>query len=216
MIGKFITFEGGDGAGKTTQIQRLAASLAEIGLTVTTTREPGGTPNAESIRHILLSGIAKPLGVEGEAILFAAARLDHVDSVIRPALERGDWVLCDRFSDSTRVYQGQAGGADAQLLRALERVAIGETWPNLTIILDIPASIGLARVHDRLSSDDATPDRFEGEALALLEERRQAFLDIARSEPKRCVIIDATRAEDAVAKDIWKAVSSRLLGEAAA
>jgi len=216
MIGKFITFEGGDGAGKTTQIKRLAASLTATKRTVTTTREPGGTPTAEAIRRLLLSGFAEPLGVEGEAILFAAARSDHIEGVIRPALNRGDWVLCDRFSDSTTVYQGGIGGADEKLLRALDRVAIGETRPDLTLILDIPASIGLARVHDRLVGLNEKPDRFEAEDLARHEERRQAFLDIAAKEPGRCVVIDAARTEDDVAAAIWNAVSSRLLGEAAA
>ena len=216
MIGKFITFEGGDGAGKTTQIQKLAASLAATKRTVTTTREPGGTPTAEAIRHLLLSGFAEPLGPEGEAILFAAARTDHIDGVIRPALLRGDWVLCDRFSDSTTVYQGGSGGADEKLLRALERVAIGETRPDLTLILDLPASIGLARVHERLVSLEEKPDRFEGEELALHEKRRQAFLNIAEKEPQRCVVIDATHTEDDVAAAIWDEISSRLLGEEAA
>lgn len=213
MIGKFITFEGGDGAGKTTQIRMLAASLVAAGKTVTTTREPGGTPAAEAIRGLLLSGVAEPLGPEGEAILFGAARTDHIDKVIRPALERGDWVLCDRFSDSTRVYQGASGGASDTLLRALDRVAIGDTRPNLTITLDVPAAIGLARVHDRLASVEATPDRFEGEDLEILEARRQAFLDIAASEPERCFVIDATQDEDDVAAAIWTVVCSRLFGE---
>jgi dTMP kinase len=215
MSGKFITFEGGDGAGKTTQIERLAASLVSSGRPVTTTREPGGTPTAESIRRLLLSGFAKPLGPEGEAILFAAARADHIDRVIRPALARGEWVLSDRFADSTRVYQGVTGGADDKLLRALERVAVGETRPNLTFILDIPAAVGLARVRDRLSAG-ASPDRFEGEEVALQEKRRQAFLDIAAREPERCVVIDASQSEDVVAAAIWATVTVRLLGEEAA
>lgn len=216
MIGKFITFEGGDGAGKTTQIKRLAASLTEEGRVVTTTREPGGTPNAEAIRRMLLSGMAKPLGVEGEAILFAAARADHVDRVIRPALLRGDWVLCDRFADSTRVYQGVSGGADQKLLRALDRVAIGETKPDLTIILDVPVSIGLTRVRERLADTSDTPDRFEGEKTELQEKRRQAFLDIAANEPERCIVIDATQEEDKIADQIKEAIATRLLGEVAA
>jgi dTMP kinase len=217
MSGKFITFEGGDGAGKSTQIKRLTATLVATGRSVTPTREPGGTPTAESIRQLLLSGAAEPLGAEGEAILFAAARADHVDKVIRPALERGDWVLCDRFADSTRVYQGATGGVDERLLKALERVTIGETRPDLTFILDVPVTVGLARIRDRLGpKSDATPDRFEGEDLDLQEKRRQAFLEIAAREPERCIVVDATRSEDAAAKIIWQAVSSRLLGEAAA
>ena len=216
MTGKFITFEGGDGAGKTTQFRRLAAALVATGRRVRQTREPGGTPTAEAIRRLILSGLAEPLGVEGEAILFAAARSDHVDNVIRPALAGGEWVLCDRFADSTRVYQGSSGEADERLLRALERVAVGATMPDLTIVLDVPAAIGLERVRDRLVSIGATADRFEGEELALQEQRRQAFLEIAAREPERCTVVDATQSEDEVAHAIWKAVSGRLFGEEAA
>lgn len=216
MTGKFITFEGGDGAGKTTQIRRLAAALKATGRSVRQTREPGGTPTAEAIRRLILSGLAEPLGAEGEAILFAAARRDHVENVIGPALDGGEWVLCDRFADSTRVYQGIGGEADERLLRALERVAVGATTPDLTIVLDLPAAVGLERVRERLVSIGATADRFEGEELALQERRRQAFLDIAANEPQRCVVIDATQSEDEVAHAIWKAVSGRLFGEEAA
>jgi dTMP kinase len=215
MTGKFITFEGGDGAGKSTQIRLLATRLQNSGRTVVTTREPGGTPTAETIRRLLLSGLAEPLGAEGEAVLFAAARADHVDQIIRPALERGDWVLSDRFVDSTRVYQGGAG-ADETLLNALERVAVGSTLPDLTIILDIPAELGLERVRGRLVAVGAPPDRFEAEALAEQERRRQAFLAIAACESNRCVVVDAVQAEEQVADEIWRTVRERLLGEAAA
>lgn len=216
MTGKFITFEGGDGAGKTTQIRRLASALAATGRKVVTTREPGGTPAAEAVRRLVLSGLAKPMGSEGEAILFAAARADHLDNIIRPALTRGEWVLCDRFADSTRVYQGAGGGADERLLRALERVAVGETRPDLTIVLDVPAGVGRERARERQGEGAGAADRFEGEELWLQEKRRQAFLDIATSEPDRCVVIDATQSEDEVAYAVWKAASSRLLREAAA
>jgi dTMP kinase len=216
MTGKFITFEGGDGAGKSTQIRRLAAALVATGRTVEQTREPGGTPAAEAVRRLVLSGFAESMGPEGEAILFAAARTDHVDKVIRPALSRGDWVLCDRFADSTRVYQGASGGADDRLLRALERVAVGETRPDLTIILDVPATVGLERARGRHKSAGAPADRFEGQELWLQEERRQTFLDIAAREPDRCVVVDATQTEDEVAHAVWKSVSSRLFGKAAA
>jgi len=215
MSGKFITFEGGDGAGKSTQIRRLAAALVATGRTVEQTREPGGTPAAEAVRQFILSGAAEPMGAEGESILFAAARTDHVDKVIRPALARGDWVLCDRFVDSTRVYQG-TGGADERLLRALERVAVGETRPDLTIVLDVPAAVGLERARRRHGEETTDVDRFEGEELPLQEKRRQAFLEIAANEPERCVVVDATGTEDEVAHAIWKAVSSRLFDEAAA
>jgi dTMP kinase len=214
MTGKFVTFEGGDGAGKSTQIRRLAAALAATGRKVTQTREPGGTPTAEAIRGLILSGVAKSMGAEGEAVLFAAARADHIDNVIKPALDRGEWVLCDRFADSTAVYQGVAGGAEEGLLRALDRVAVGSTRPDLTVMLDVPAEIGLERARRRQGSDDA--DRFEGEELWVQEKRRQAFLDIAAREPERCVVIDATQSEDEVAHAVWKAVSSRLFSEVVA
>ena len=213
MAGKFITFEGGEGAGKSTQIRRLAARLESLRHTVVVTREPGGTPTAESIRAVLLSGAGEKLGPDGEAVLFAAARADHVERVIRPALREGKWVLCDRFADSTRVYQGVGGGADAAILEALERVAVGRTQPDLTLILDVPVEIGLARAATRAGG--SAPDRFERDEIALHEARRQAFLAIGASEPKRCVIIDAARSEDAAAEAIWKAVSSRLLERAA-
>lgn len=216
MTGKFITFEGGDGAGKSTQIRRLAAALAATGRKVKQTREPGGTEAAEAIRRVVLSNLVGSMGPEGEAILFAAARADHVAKVIRPALAAGEWVLCDRFADSTRVYQGAGGGADERLLRALERVAIGETRPDLTIVLDVPAAVGLERARGRHGDNATATDRFEAEELWLQEKRRQAFLDIAANEPDRCVVVDATRSEDDVAHAVWKAVSSRLFDEVAA
>jgi dTMP kinase len=215
MTGRFITFEGGDGAGKSTQIRILAARLRHAGRTVVTTREPGGTPTAETIRRVILSGRAQPLGPDGEAILFAAARADHVEKVIGPALERGDWVLCDRFTDSTRVYQG-SGGADETLLRGLERLAVGATRPDLTFMLDVPVEIGLQRARARLTTAGTEPDRFEGEAQAKQERRRQAYLAIAAREPDRCIVIDGTMKEERVAETVWQVVSERLLHEAAA
>lgn len=206
--GRFITFEGGEGAGKSTQLRRLGARLREGGIGVVETREPGGTPTAEAIRAFILSGRAEPLGGDGEAVLFAAARADHVDRVIRPALERGDFVLCDRFIDSTRAYQG-ADGVDAALIDSLEALAIGATRPHLTLILDLPAEKGLARAAARRGQGGA--DRFERETIARHEARRQIFLAIAEREPGRCVVIDADRAEDDVAADIWQTVAARLL-----
>ncbi len=213
MAGKFITFEGGEGAGKSTQIRRLADRLTASGRTVVVTREPGGTPTAESIRRLLLSGLVKELNADGEAILFAAARADHVDRVIRPALVAGRWVLCDRFTDSTHAYQGAAGGADEALLKALDRVAVGRTAPDLTLILDLPAEVGLARASARQGAE--APDRFERDDVAIHERRRAAFLAIARREPDRCVIIDATADVEAVGEAVWQAVRARLLDEAA-
>lgn len=209
MKARFVTFEGGEGAGKSTQIRRLAEELRRRGATVVVTREPGGTETAERIRDFLLSGRAVGLGVEGESILFAAARADHVDRVIRPALERGEWVLSDRFFDSTRAYQG-SDGVDEKLLSALEHLAVGTLRPNLTIILDLPVEAGLARASRRRKEGDVA-DRFERDTLDRHERRRQAFLAIAHHDPDRCVVIDAARPEDDVAADIWRAVEVRLL-----
>lgn len=220
LPGVFVTFEGGEGAGKSTQINRLAERLRRLGMKVTVTREPGGTSRAEAIRQLILSGGAQHLGVEGEAVLFAAARADHVDKVIRPALERGEWVLCDRFTDSTRVYQGAVGGADDTLLKALERVSTGLVKPDLTLILDVPVRVGQLRLAKRQAGTGTEgrgeePDRFEREARASHEHRRQAFLKIARAEPQRCVVIDGSESEAAVADEIWRTVTARLLQKAA-
>jgi dTMP kinase len=215
MTGKFITFEGGEGAGKSTQIRRLAARLESAGLRVVNTREPGGTPAAEAIRQYILGGHATAMGAEGEAMLFAAARADHVQRIIRPALAGGAWVVSDRFIDSTRVYQGVEGGVASVTLDALERIAVGTTRPDLTVILDIPAETGLRRVRDRQVASGDGPDRFDSDELGLHERRRQAYLTLAARAPDRCLVVDASRSEDEVADDVWRAVSSRLLREAA-
>jgi dTMP kinase len=213
--GKFITFEGGEGTGKSTQVRRLAARLREAGYPVVTTREPGGTPAAEAIREFVLSGKAVEPGAQGEAALMAAARADHVRRVIRPALAAGTWVLTDRFIDSTRVYQGGAEGADPAFLEGLERTAVGPTRPDLTVILDLPAEAGLARLKARHAADRAAPDRFERDDLARHEARRQAYLAIAAREPARCVVVDATQGEDAVAAAVFGAVKTRLMEKVA-
>ena len=202
--GLFITFEGGEGAGKSTQIRTLARTLEEFGRDVMVTREPGGSPGAEAVRHVLLSGAAEPLGPEMEAILFAAARSDHVEQVIRPAVERGRIVLCDRFMDSSRVYQGVTGGLDPAFMRSLEAVAINGMVPDLTVVLDLDPEEGLRRAAERRGDDGA--DRYEKETLAIHRRRREAFLRIAREEPERCVVVDAARAPDDVAEDIAAAV----------
>jgi dTMP kinase len=163
MRGPFISFEGGEGTGKSTHAKLLAERLRGLGLEVVLTREPGGSVGAEIIRHVLLSGAAQPFGPDAEAILFAAARADHVDTIIRPALERGAWVLCDRFIDSTRVYQGVVGQADPRIIRALERITVGDTIPDLTLVLDVLPEIGLQRAAARRRGESA--DRFEQEAL---------------------------------------------------
>src|SRR5215216_6342451 len=163
MRGRFITFEGGEGTGKSTQAAILAERLKTYGLGVILTREPGGSPGAEAIRHVVLSGAAQPLGSHAEAILFAAARDDHVRQLIRPALESGRWVVCDRFADSTRIYQGVLGNVDPRVIRSLERIAVGDTRPDITCILDVPPELGLKRAS--LRRGRGTADRFEAETL---------------------------------------------------
>jgi dTMP kinase len=206
--GEFITFEGGEGTGKSTQAAMLALRLEALGIGVLLTREPGGSPGAEIIRHVLLSGAAQPLGPDAEAMLFAAARNDHVDWAIRPALEAGKWVICDRFADSTRVYQGALGKVDPRVIKSLERVAVGDLAPGLTFILDLPVETGLARRKQR--AGDAAPDRFEAEDLEFHEKLRQAYLALAEREPRRCVVIDAGRGKEDIAKQIWTIVGARL------
>lgn len=208
MRGYFITFEGGEGSGKSTHAKRLAERLQSLGIEVVLTREPGGSPGAEIIRHILLSGAAKPLGAETEAILFAAARDDHVRTVIRPALVEGKWVVCDRFIDSTRVYQGALGKVDQKLIRGLERVTVGAAMPDLTFVLDVPANIGLARATRRRAG--ASTDRFEAETLKFHEDLRRAYRTLAREEPRRIVLLDGRPPRDVVSERIWTAVSERL------
>lgn len=207
MPGRFITFEGGEGAGKSTQASMLADRLRGYGISVQLTREPGGSVGAEIIRHILLSGAAKPLGPDVEAILFAAARQEHLADLIRPALKRGKWVICDRFADSTRVYQGMLGKVDPRLIRSLERLTVGPTRPDLTIILDLAAEIGLYRARKRRGN--AAGDRFESEGLQFHQTLRDAYRAIARNEPDRCVLIDASDSPELVAERVWDVVNAR-------
>ncbi len=208
MRGKFITFEGGEGSGKSTQASMLAQRLKSMGVGVRQTREPGGSPGAEIIRHVLLSGAAKPLGPDAEAMLFAAAREDHLTNTIRPALERGQWVICDRFADSTRIYQGVLGRVDARLIKSLERITVGDTKPDLTFILDLPAEQGLARASARRGNTKA--DRFEAETIAFHEKLRDAYRELAANEPERCFLIDADESRHVVAEKIWNIVNMRL------
>lgn len=212
---KFITFEGGEGAGKSTQVKLLAERLRERDISVIVTREPGGTKRGEKIREFLLSGKAKDYGPIGEAVLFSAAREDHVRTLIRPALGRGDWVLCDRFTDSTAAYQGAACGVKPSLLRALERVCVDQTMPDLTFMLDLPPEVGLKRATKRATEHESgsagQPDRFEGMDLAFHSALREAFLTIAREWPERCFVIDAQQAQTAVAEHIWEVVLDRFL-----
>lgn len=204
--GLFITFEGGEGAGKSTQIARLSEHLRLAGDDVVVTREPGGTPGAEAARHVILSGAAESFGPGMEALLFAAARNDHVEQVIRPALQSGRTVLCDRYIDSSRAYQGVTGNLDPDLMRAIERVAINGLMPDLTIILDLPAEIGLQRANARRGT--GTADRFEKETIDLHVKRRDAYLAIAKAEPERCRIVAADRPADAIAAEIAELVDT--------
>jgi len=208
MAGLFVTFEGGEGAGKSTQILLLADALRARGHEVVVTREPGGSPGAEAVRHVLLSGAAETFGPAMEAILFAAARSDHVEQVVRPAVARGAIVLSDRFLDSTRVYQGVTGDLDPAFVAAVERVTVNGMMPDLTVILDIEPEEGMRRATARRGEDVA--DRFEKETLDIHRRRREAFLDIASREPGRCVVVDASGSSEQVAVSVLSAVDALL------
>ena len=210
--GKFITFEGGEGSGKSTQAQRLAAFIRTAGVEVVLTREPGGTPFAEQVRDLILSGTTARHGATAEALLFFAARADHVETLIRPALAAGKWVICDRFTDSTRVYQGVAGSVPADAIEALNRIAAGATQPDFTLILDIDAAVGLARATERREAtgkSSAGADPFEQRDLGFHQRLRQGYLDVAKSDPARCRIIDATGAPEAVEQRVREAMLGR-------
>jgi len=204
--GRFITFEGGEGAGKSTQVQRLAARLTAQGYEVVKTREPGGSPGAESIRDIVLRGDADRWSPVTETLLMYAARRDHIERVIRPALARGAWVVCDRFADSTRAYQGAAGGTDPGLIAALETYILEATKPDLTLVFDLPVSVGLERAYARAGSEM----RFESKGIAFHERLREGFGAIAAAEPERCAVIDAADTIDSVEAQVWSAVATRL------
>ncbi|HTO30672.1 MAG TPA: dTMP kinase [Pararhizobium sp.] len=216
--GLFVTFEGGEGAGKSTQIRLLADALRERGYKVLTTREPGGSPGAEAVRHVLLSGAAQDFGVRMEAMLFAAARSDHVEQIIRPAIIDGTIVICDRFMDSSRVYQGVTGNLEPSFIETLERVAVNGVIPDCTIVFDLPAALGLERVHRRANTAEAPAgqeaglDRFEREELKTHEKRREAFLDIAAADPKRCHVIDAAASASDIAVAVLAIVEPMLPG----
>ena len=205
--GGFITLEGGEGAGKSAQTRRLAARLRALGFEVVATREPGGTPHAERLRALILSGALRDTGAAAEALAFSAARIDHIDELIAPALARGAFVVCDRFADSTRAYQGAAGDLPEQFIDRLERVAVGACRPDLTLVIDLPPEIGLARAASRRGQGGV--DRFEAEGLNFHHALRAGFLDIARAEPARCVVIDGSQDEEAVGQAIWRAVTAR-------
>jgi dTMP kinase len=206
--GRFITFEGGEGSGKSTQAGILANRLARAGRKVFSTREPGGSPAAEEIREALLSGQVWQFGPFAEALMFAVARADHIENAISRALLEGKWVVCDRFLDSTRAYQGATAGVPRGLISALERLTVGGLLPDITFVLDLPPEDGLARAAERRSG--SAPDRFESQEVLLHERVRRAFLDIAEEEPDRCVVVDASQPEAMVAEDIWEVVLQRL------
>ena len=202
--GRFITFEGGEGGGKSTQLRLLAQRLTGLGLEVVATREPGGSPGAEAIRDLLVRGEADRWSAVTETLLMYAARRDHVERVIRPALARGAWVLCDRFADSTRAYQGAAGGADPGLIAALESYVLEDVSPDLTLILDLPPAAGLARAASRPGGET----RFESKGEAFHARLREGFLAIAAAEPERCRVIDASQHLETVSAAIWDVVEA--------
>ena len=204
-LGSFITFEGGEGVGKSTQIRHLAAWLVDAGIDVVTTREPGGTEGAEAIRALVTEGAADRWSPLTETLLFLAARQDHVERLIRPALDRGQWVLCDRFIDSTRVYQGIAGTLGLDKIDALHDTIFGGLKPDLTIVLDLPPAIGLGR-----RRDSGEINRFDRMVGAFHERVRQGFLDLAKAEPARFAIIDAGPDETEVTRAICDVVARRL------
>ncbi len=204
--GRFITLEGGEGAGKSTQIARLKGWLDGRGHRVTTTREPGGSTGAEMIRKLLVEGPVERWDGTTEALLHFAARREHLRSTVWPALERGDWVVSDRFADSTLAYQGYGHGIERAVFEQLYEVAVGDFRPDLTIVLDLPIELGLRRAADRRGSET----RYESLPHDFHARVRSGFLEIAAREPKRCIVIDATGTIDAIAGAIADAVRDRL------
>jgi len=204
-LGRFITLEGGEGAGKTTQAKRLAARLASEKIRVVVTREPGGSPGAEEIRKLLVEGTPGRWDPLTESLLMFAARADHVAHTIKPALARGDWVISDRFTDSTYAYQGAGRGLPVETIAAIEAAVLDGFRPDLTLILDLPVDVGLKRAHARKNAET----RFEKFDIAFHETLRKAFHDIARRHPDRCVVVGARGSEDEVAALIWNIVAKR-------
>ena len=205
--GKLISFEGGEGTGKSTQTRLLKSALEARGKRVVLTREPGGSPGAEEIRKLVVEGEPQRWTPLSETLLFLAARADHVARVIDPALARGEWVVSDRFSDSTYVYQGVARGLGTEKVRRLQEAALGSFAPDLTIVLDLDPAEGLKRAGTRAQGNET---RFERFGADFHQKLRAAFRDIAKSEPKRCIVVDGGRAPELVAADVWRAVEERL------
>lgn len=204
--GRFITFEGGEGAGKSTQARMLVQRLTDRGLDVLLTREPGGSEGAEALRGLLVTGDQDRWTPVAETLLMYAGRDDHLTRLIRPALEAGTWVVCDRFSDSTRAYQGAGGGVERGFIEAVERQVVREDRPDLTLVFDMPVELGLERAFGR----DMFEARFESKGLAFHERLRAEFLRIAEADPSRCAVVDAGGTLDEVADRVWAAVSARL------
>ncbi len=208
---RFITFEGGEGVGKSTQVKRLLVRLNRLGIEAVRTREPGGTPKAEHVRAFILQGRSEAWGPGAEAVLFAAARLDHVNQLIAPSLSTGKWVISDRFHDSTRAYQGLTGGVDGKLIRGLETLALNGHAPDLTFVLDMDPVVAFNRVHARELEPALVQsgDRFEKEDLDWHRRLRQAFLDIAAQNQDRCVVLPANQSEDALESEVWDTLTRR-------
>lgn len=205
MTGRFITFEGGEGAGKSTQVRALVAHLRDLGLEVVQTREPGGSSGAEALRDLLVTGDAGRWSPVSETLMMYAARANHLEQVIRPALERGAWIVCDRFADSTRAYQGAGGGVTPDLIETIDRAVVGDTQPDLIIVMDMPPEAGLRRALSR--GDDE--NRFESKGLAFHERLREGFLRRAAAHPERYRLIDADRPIEDITLSIWTEVSDR-------
>ena len=205
MTGRFITLEGGEGTGKSTQIRRLAVALQAKGIDVLATREPGGSPGAEEIRKLMVEGEPGRWDAITETLLAYAARADHVARTIGPALKEGRWVISDRFSDSTYAYQGAGRGLDRETIRRIDSAVLDDFAPDLTLVLDLDVAIGLSRANARAGAEN----RFEKFGTEFHEKLRQAFLDIARRFPERCRVIDASGTEDEVGEAIFTAVQRR-------
>lgn len=208
--GRFVTFEGGEGAGKSTQAKMLTARLEALGAETVLTREPGGVPQGEALRELLLSGARDRWSAMSEALLMYAARVEHWRLKVQPALMRGAWVICDRFADSSMAYQGYAGELGPETLTALHRLTLGEVQPDLTIILDVSAETGLARAAERVAAAGETATRFERKDAAYHARIAAAFREIAAADPRRCVLMSATGGRDTIAAQIWAAASERL------
>ncbi len=208
--GRFITLEGGEGTGKSTLLAALRGKLEAAGYSVVVTREPGGTELAETIRNLVLHPPEGQVWSSmAEALLMNAARTDHLEKMIRPAITAGTWVLCDRFADSTRVYQSVQKGVSIEVLKMLERSVLGDTRPDLTLVLDAPVELAASRRAERGGQVDA----FEMRDQAFHEAVRQAFLDVAKDEPSRCAVLDSSRTAEDVATQAWKAIEGRLFVE---